>query len=645
MAVDSPIDLPLQNEVERLFHQMVDPRFVKANGLNQERLLHGANPSNVIYSLILFERTPQGNILRVQADNLDRPLDINDGVKLDLGSTAKLRTLAHYLEIVGLLYDELSTLDGEALTQRARAEADPITHWAADTLRTDRNATLETVLERALDRKYSATPYEAFFTGSGLHSFQNFDKDDNGRILTVRHALRTSTNLVFIRLMRDLVRFHRDRLDYDSAALLADPQNPARIPVLERAADEEARALLHKAYRRYRHQDTAAVVRRLLGRRADSPRHLSMLFFAWHHGATVDQLGAWLRERLGKKAPPDNEISRLAGAYGGEHLTLSDYGYLLSRHPLDVWSAGRLAREPELTWLDLLAQSGEERKLIANWLLRTRNRSAQDTRLRIRIEQDAFARMTPYWQRLGFPFDHLVPTYATAIGNSSDRPTALADLMGIIANDGVRLPMLRLTQVHWGAGTPYETVMVPAPTAGERVMKPEVARALRRVLSEVVEMGTARRVAGAFRLRDGTRVTVGGKTGSGDNRFKTFNRYGGTTSSRAVNRTATFAFYIGDRYFGVLTSFVPGQQANRYSFTSALSVSVLKLLAPLINPRLDEPPVNYSTDLRWAGAPAPAPLPETATNDLPAPTGKTAHARPEAQPRAQHPPAAVVAGG
>jgi hypothetical protein len=54
-----------------------------------------------------------------------------------------------------------------------------------------------------------------------------------------------------------------------------------------------------------------------------------------------------------------------------------------------------------------------------------------------------------------------------------------------------------------------------------------------------------------------------------------------------------------------LTSLVPGQEANRYSFTSALSVSVLKLLAPFINPRLDEPPATLETELRWA-APAPA---------------------------------------
>ena len=39
----------------------------------------------------LYERGAGVNYLRVQADNLDQPFDMNRGAKLDLGSTAKLR--------------------------------------------------------------------------------------------------------------------------------------------------------------------------------------------------------------------------------------------------------------------------------------------------------------------------------------------------------------------------------------------------------------------------------------------------------------------------------------------------------------------------------------------------------------------------
>ena len=57
-------------------------------------------------------------------------------------------------------------------------------------------------------------------------------------------------------------------------------------------------------------------------------------------------------------------------------------------------------------------------------------------------------------------------------------------------------------------------------------MSVPVARALRKTLVEVVENGTARRVAGAFKIPEGKPMVVGGKTGSGDNRFDTFAGHG-----------------------------------------------------------------------------------------------------------------------
>ena len=57
-----------------------------------------------------------------------------------------------------------------------------------------------------------------------------------------------------------------------------------------------------------------------------------------------------------------------------------------------------------------------------------------------------------------------------------------------------------------------------------------------------------------------------------------------------MSRTATFVFFIGDRYFGVITAYVPGQTAQNYNFTSALPVQILKNLAPELNPYLD--PLN-----------------------------------------------------
>ena len=54
--------------------------------------------------------------------------------------------------------------------------------------------------------------------------------------------------------------------------------------------------------------------------------------------------------------------------------------------------------------------------------------------------------------------------------------------------------------------------------------------------------------------------------------------------SRKVNRTATFVFVIGDRFFGTLTAYVHEPYAAHYDFTSALSVQLLKSLAPALQP-------------------------------------------------------------
>lgn len=596
VEVDSTIDPALQREARELLGKLTDPDFARKNGLTRERLLEGADPTKVLYSLMLFERTPRGNELRVHADNLDQPFDFNDGVMLELGSTAKLRTLAHYLEIMTALREELTPVDDRRVLARAAKEApDPLTRWAMETLGRSPDIDLPAFLRQALERRYSASPYETFLTGGGEHTFNNFDRSDNSRIVSLNDALRRSINLPFIRLMRDLTRHHQARLPQDAKAILSDAKNPTRLAMVAEIADEEARLIAARAHRRFRGQTVEQTLKELLGSRATSPRHLAILYFAWrpdlwgHESAASapppgeTALGDWLRRWLPGITPA--EVARLARAYENPRLNLLDHAYLLGRRPLDLWTAGALAERPDLSWSEVVERSAEARRVSSSWLLSPRNRGAQNLRLRIRFEREAFERMTPYWQRLGFPFQRLVPTYATAIGNSSDRPAALAELMGIILNDGIRQPSLRMTRLHFAAGTPYETLFEPRRDAGERVMHPAVATLLRASLADVVERGTAGRIAGAFR-DDGKRVVVGGKTGSGDNRLKTFARGGAVTSSRAVNRTATFVFYIDDRYYGVLTAFVPGREAENYSFTSALPVTVLKLLAPAINQRL-----------------------------------------------------------
>lgn len=100
----------------------------------------------------------------------------------------------------------------------------------------------------------------------------------------------------------------------------------------------------------------------------------------------------------------------------------------------------------------------------------------------------------------------------------------------------------------------------------------------------VVENGTGRRARGGIRLADGTVLSIGGKTGTGDNRFQVFGPHGSLLGSHVVNRTAAFVFFIGDRFYGTILAFVPGKAAANYKFTSALAVQVLKELEPRLQP-------------------------------------------------------------
>ncbi len=602
LEADTTLDSGLQKDVLRVFEQLRNPDYVRSNGLYGDRLLSPNNDLNkIVYSFILFERQPEGNALRAEVDNLNAPFDINEGVKLQLGSTAKLRVLAHYLELMDGLYREYSKLDGAPLAAQLRQAPDPLTLWAAQTLSADPGLRLDDFLAKSLDRTYSADPDEVFFTGSGAHVFHNFDPNDNTRILTIREATQRSVNLVFIRLMRDIVRYHEARLPYNPDAVLSNPDDPMRRTLLEQIADDESKERLNQFYQKYRGLTQPEALSVLLGPDVAEDRWLTIVYFAWYPEARTDDaapnLARWLAERGVADSPA--QVQKLVKAYGNPRLTISDYGYLLENHPLEVWVAGQIARAPGLSLHDLIVRSSEARKEASAWLFQTRNRSAQDLRLRIRFEEDAFKRMTPYWQRLGFPFDHLVPSLATAIGSSSDRPAALAKLMGIIQNDGVLCPGVRFETLRFAENTPYETVLAGTSAPSEQVMDKAVARLLRQVLGEVVTKGTAARDADAFLGPDGKPIAFGGKTGSGDNRFVEEGRGGVRLESTAVNRTATFVFYLGDRYFGTITAFVNGKAAADYQFTSAFPLGVLKALAPAIKSHLF-PPATVRLDKREA---------------------------------------------
>jgi len=133
--------------------------------------------------------------------------------------------------------------------------------------------------------------------------------------------------------------------------------------------------------------------------------------------------------------------------------------------------------------------------------------------------------------------------------------------------------------------------------------------ALRTCLLDVVENGTARRAYGAVKRPNGINVPIGGKTGSGDNRVKSFARGGRLTGSRVVSRTASFAFFMGDRFYGVITAYVAGPEAAEFGFTSSLPTQILKMLGPALTPLVNAPPPGEKPMPEdMAGTPPAGPL-------------------------------------
>jgi membrane peptidoglycan carboxypeptidase len=194
--------------------------------------------------------------------------------------------------------------------------------------------------------------------------------------------------------------------------------------------------------------------------------------------------------------------------------------------------------------------------------------------------------------------------------------------VGILVNDGVRRPTVRFTEVDFAQGTPYEAILRPVPEEGDYVLSHAVAAIARSALLDVVASGTGRGIWGVVRTTRGAPVLVGSKTGTGDNEYKTFGPDGRVLGAGVVNRTAAFAFFFGDRFFGVLTAYVPGPRAGDYAFTSALAVRALRLIVPDLAPVL-------------RGGDATVPWSWATPSDL-----RLAHAR--RSPRAKNTPDAVA---
>ena len=225
------------------------------------------DPSRITYSFTLFERRDGANLVRVQTDSVDQPFDINRGARLNLGSTAKLRTVITYLQIVAALHERYGAMSAAQLRDVKPDRQDALTRWALDYLAHTSDRSLRAMLDAAIERKYSASPGETFYTGGGAQAFNNFESSDNGA-----HPHRASRVPAF---GESGVRAHdaRHRALRDGAASQGRPRewldDPAtRRTYLTRFADPESRVYMTPLLQEVSPEDGGRGARAARARRA-----------------------------------------------------------------------------------------------------------------------------------------------------------------------------------------------------------------------------------------------------------------------------------------------------------------------------------------------------------------------------------------
>ncbi|RMS27879.1 hypothetical protein ALP71_04656, partial [Pseudomonas coronafaciens pv. garcae] len=246
-----------------------------------------------------------------------------------------------------------------------------------------------------------------FFTGGGMHRFNNFRREDNERIPTLRESLRESINLPFIRLMRDVVRYSTYQAPNNSASLLKDDDDPRRQEYLSQFADREGTVFLLRFWKRYKNKTTQERLDTFL----DGIHPTAIRLAAVHRYLlpSADQAAfnafvrAHLEETRASSKLTDKRLADLYTSYGPGTYNLPDQGYIARVHPLDLWLVGYLLKHPDAQFKDAAAASRFERQEVYGWLFKSRHKGARDSRVRTMMEVEAFLDIEQRWQRVGYP--------------------------------------------------------------------------------------------------------------------------------------------------------------------------------------------------------------------------------------------------
>jgi len=259
------------------------------------------------------------------------------------------------------------------------------------------------MMQAAMDKPYLAGTGERFFTAGGRHRFANFNRRHGGR-MPVDKALQQSVNLVFIRMMRDIVDYHIGTINQTRGDIITDTSHPLRMVYLRRFADMEGQQYLRRFYGDYRGLPPHAILERIAARAKFLRPRLAAAYRTVLPRLTYEGFAGLINEYALHK-PADEEVMRdLYDMYSPARLNLADRSYVSSIHPLELWLAGHLYRRPNATWDEIVDASADVRQESYRWLFKSNRIAAQNRRIRTLLEREAFVPIEEQWRKLGYPF-------------------------------------------------------------------------------------------------------------------------------------------------------------------------------------------------------------------------------------------------
>ena len=538
-----------------------DPAVVAAAGLRAKGLLESADPARVIYSFALYERVGRHEPAARAGRQLRRR-----------ARRERRREARPRLDRQAARARELPRGDRRASTQklagseprRARGAAangpDPLTRFVAETLAAKPDDDLDATARGRARAPLLGEPLAGLLHRRRPPLLPQLRQGRRAQDPVGAHGLPRLGEPALRAADARRRRLQMARLPGNPAAMLQRPQatRAARSGCAarrrRRPAPSSRASTARTPARAPRPRSTAGCARA-----HPTPRRLAVALRSVFPERSFEDFAAALRALPAGAALGEPDLRAMYGKYGRERFSLADRAFLARMHPLELWLMEWQREHPAGT---LRGRVGRERRRARHRLhlavpdaqprrpgpapahaararrLRAHPPRVEEARLPVR---DARALRRHRDRQLGRP-----PLGAgRADGHHRGRRHAAADR----ARDGAALR---------APARPTRRRSRRRPRPREQVLRPEVARALR---ERAARRGRERhRPPRERRLRA---TPLGGKTGTGDHQKKRVDRWANVIDSEYVSRTATFVFFAGDRFHGVITAHVAGPESAR----------------------------------------------------------------------------------